>query len=212
MSGVFYKTVRSVGRRVFFHASAPRILHIERAGRAGGYILAANHSSPYDAPLIIASTPRVIHWLSIVEIFRNPLIGCFLRWFGAEPLDRSKTDTRTVRKIVRHLREGRVVGIFPEGGLRQAEESVLRGGSLHDGVCKLAQLAHVPVLPCVVVGSEKFADWKCWLPGAGTRWAVVFGEAIFPREDTDRASACLAMTVEIKNALRTLHAEVADYA
>jgi 1-acyl-sn-glycerol-3-phosphate acyltransferase len=212
MSEVFYKAVRSVGSRIFFHASAPRILHAERAARAGGYILAANHCSPYDAPLIIASTPRVIYWLSIVEIFRNPLAGCFLRWFGAEPLDRSKADTRTVLHVVRHLRAGRVVGIFPEGGLRQAGESVLQDGSLHDGVCKLAQLAHVPVLPCVVVGSEKFADWKCWLPGAGTRWAVVFGEAIFPREDNDGACARLAMTEEIKSALRTLHMEVADYA
>lgn len=212
MSEVFYKTVRAVGRRIFFHASSPRILHAERAVREGGYILAANHCSPYDAPLIIASTPRVIYWLSIVEIFRNPLVGCFLRCVGAEPLDRSKTDTRTVRKIVRHLRAGRVVGIFPEGGLRQAEESVLRGGSLHDGVGKLAQLAHVPVLPCVVVGSEKFADWRRWLPGAGTRWAVIFGEPIFPREDADAASARLAMLEEIKTALRALHTEVADYA
>src|SRR5512139_1962792 len=103
MSEAFYKTVRAVGRRIFFHASAPCILHAERAAREGGYILAANHCSPYDAPLIIASAPPVIYWLSIVEIFRNPLIGCFLRWFGAEPLDRSKTDTRTVLHVVRHL-------------------------------------------------------------------------------------------------------------
>lgn len=208
MSELFYKSVRAIGRRFFFHASAPRILHAERSARPGGYILAANHCSPYDAPLIIASTPRVIYWLSIVEIFRHPLAACFLRWFGAEPLDRAKPDTRTVRKVVKHLRAGRVVGIFPEGGVRAPSESVLQGGELHDGVCKLAQLARVPVLPCVVIGSEKFNDWRSWLPGAGTRWAVVFGEPIFPREDDDPVEARLAMNEVIKSALRALHAEV----
>ena len=99
MKEAFYKIVRLIGRRVFLNASAPRVLHAERAARAGGYILAANHGSPYDAPLIIASNPRVIYWLSIVEIFRNPLVGCFLRCFGAEPLDRSGPDPRTVRTM-----------------------------------------------------------------------------------------------------------------
>ncbi len=212
MNEAFYKIVRLIGRRVFLNASAPRVLHAERAARAGGYILAANHGSPYDAPLIIASNPRVIYWLSIVEIFRNPLVGCFLRCFGAEPLDRSGPDPRTVRHIVRHLRAGRVVGVFPEGGVRAPEESVLQGGALHDGVCKLAQLACVPVLPCVVVGSGKFADWKCWLPGARTRWVVAFGEAIFVREDANSARARGVMIEEIKSALRALHTEVADHA
>jgi len=211
MSERFYKFVRMTGGWVFRNASHPHVLHAERAARPGGYLLAANHPSPYDAPLLIAATPRVIYWLSIVEIFRNPLIGWFLRGLGAEPLDREKVDTRTVRVIVRHLRNGRVVGIFPEGGVRQGGESVLSGGTMHEGVCKLAQLAAVPVVPCVVLGGEKFSRWKSWLPGARTEWAVAYGDPIFPAEGRGRSQDHSAMGNAIAEALRTLQAEVAAY-
>jgi len=211
MSEPFYRAVRWFGGRIFRHASDPLILHAERADRSGAYLLAANHASPYDAPLLCVATPRIIYWLSIAEIFRHPLVGWFLRGVGAEPLERSKVDTRTVRVIVRHLRAGRVVGIFPEGGVRSASDSVLSGGAMHDGVCKLARLARVPVLPCVVLGGEKFARWPRWLPGARTRWAVAYGEPIFPREEPDRDAGRSAMTGEITRSLRALHAEVADH-
>jgi 1-acyl-sn-glycerol-3-phosphate acyltransferase len=211
MSERFYKAVRLIGGRIFRHASESRILHVERTTRPGAYLLAANHISPYDAPLLIATTPRVIHWLSIVEIFRHPFVGWFLRGVGAEPLDRGKVDTRTVRAIVRHLRAGQVVGIFPEGAVRSGAKSVLAEGSIHDGVCKLAQLARVPVLPCVVLGGEKFARWTCWLPGARTRWAVAFGEPIFPGENPDREASRSAMAEEITHALRALQTEIASY-
>jgi 1-acyl-sn-glycerol-3-phosphate acyltransferase len=211
VSARFYKVVRLIGSRIFWNASAPRILHAERAAREGAYLLAANHLSPYDAPLLIATTPRVIYWLSIVEIFRNPLVGWFLRGVGAEPLDRGKVDTHTVRAIVRHLRNGEVVGIFPEGGVRSGTSSVLDGGDIHEGIGKLAHLAQVPVVPCVVLGGSKFSRWTCWLPGARTRWAVAYGEPIFPRGMRDRTEACNAMAAEITSAMRMLQAEVADY-
>lgn len=208
MSELFYRSVRAFGRVVFRIASSPRILHAERAPRTRGYLLAANHTCAYDAPLLIAANPRMIHWLSIVELFRHPLSRWFMESFGALPLDRSKTDTVTVRRLVRLLAAGRVVGIFPEGGVRHDEASVLEAGAIDDGVCKLAQLAGVPVLPCVVLGGEKFRHWQSWLPGARTRWVVAFGEPIPPRVEPDRIAARHVMAEEITQALRTLHREV----
>jgi len=184
---------------------------LERARLTGAYLLAANHAAVYDAPLIIAATPRVIYWLSVVEIFRHPLSRWFLNAFGALPLDREKVDTMTMRKVVRLLDAGQVVGIFPEGGLRNDEDTVLRSGRIDSGVCKLAQLAKVPVLPCVVLGGEKFYRWTNWLPGARTRWAVAFGEPILPRSEPDRVTAQAAMAEEITLALRALSVEAAAY-
>jgi len=211
MSEQFHRTVRFIGRTVFRLASTPKILHLERARLTGAYLLAANHAAVYDAPLIIAATPRVIYWLSVVEIFRHPLSRWFLNAFGALPLDREKVDTMTMRKVVRLLDAGQVVGIFPEGGLRNDEDTVLRSGRIDSGVCKLAQLAKVPVLPCVVLGGEKFYRWTNWLPGARTRWAVAFGEPILPRSEPDRVTAQAAMAEEITLALRALSVEAAAY-
>jgi 1-acyl-sn-glycerol-3-phosphate acyltransferase len=173
----------------------------------GAYLLASNHESVFDAPLLVASNPRVIYWLSILEIFRNPAARWFLSSMNASPLDRSRVDTVTVRAIIRHLRHGRVVGIFPEGGLKTGEDSALKHGSIHEGVCRLAILARAPVLPCVVSGGSAFNRWTRWLPGAGTRWAVAFGEPIFPPEDRGQNSS-KAMAEEITLALRALSNEV----
>jgi 1-acyl-sn-glycerol-3-phosphate acyltransferase len=207
-SELFYRAVRTFGTAIFRLASVPRILHAERVPATGACLLAANHTCAYDAPLLIAATPRRIHWLSIVEIFRHPFSRWFLTSFGALPLDRSKVDTVTVRKLARLLKSGEVVGIFPEGGVRFDEDSVLQSGEIDSGVCKLAQLAGVPVLPCVVLGGEKFRCWTSWLPGARTPWVVAFGELIPPRVGLDRAAARAAMAEEITLALRALRSEV----
>jgi 1-acyl-sn-glycerol-3-phosphate acyltransferase len=211
MSDLFYRTLRIFGRVVFRVVSARKILHPERARRKGAYLLAANHLCAYDAPLLVISTPRVIDWMSVVELFQNPLSRWFLTAFGALPLDRGKVDTSTVRKVARLLRAGRVVGIFPEGKIRVGEESVLRSGQIDPGVCKLAQLTGAPVLPCVVLGGENFQRWTSWLPGARTRWTVAFGEPVFPREEPDRDTAQRAMAEDITQAMRSLSQEVAAY-
>lgn len=95
--------------------------------------------------------------------------------------------------------------------MRFDEDSVLASGGIDSGVCKLAQLAGVPVLPCVVLGAEKFRRWTSWLPWAKTRWAVAFGELIPPRTEPNRAAARAAMAEEITLALRALRSEVAGY-
>lgn len=211
MNEWFYRAMREAGGGVFRLASDARVLHSERAARAGSYILAANHTSPYDPALLIAATPRIIHWLSVVELFRNPLIGQFLRALGAEPLDRSRVDLQTLRAVLRHLHSGRVVGIFPEGGVKTDGHSVLANGTLHTGVCRLAHLANVPVLPCAIVGSGKFACWTSWLPAARTRWAVAFGDPIFPVAALGREAGRAALREELVGALRGLREELADH-
>lgn len=208
MSELFYKVVRFTGRGVFRVASRPLILHRERAARPGAYLLAANHESAFDSALLIAATPRVIYWLSIVEIFRHPFARWFLSSMLAAPLDRSRTDTITTRRIARHLRAGRVVGLFPEGGLRTGEDSVLRGGKLKDGIARLAELARAPVLPCVVIGGSRFRSWQSWLPLFRTRWAVAFGEPLFLDPNLDRPTARAELLRRLEQSLRALHQEV----
>lgn len=205
----FYRAVWLLGYPHLRLASRLRVLHRERARRPGGYLLAANHASPFDAPLLMAVAPRMIWWLSIVEFFRRRWSRAFLTALGAMPLDRSRPDPGTVRRVVGHLRAGHVVGIFPEGRLRPGENSVLRGGELDPGVCRLAGMAGVPIIPCVVLGGEQFRRWRAWVPGAGTRWTVAFGEPLWfpagPGDDT-RARA-EAMTAKLAEQLQALAAE-----
>ena len=207
----FYKVVRAVGTVIFRVASRPLILHRDRANRSGAWILAANHESPFDAALLIAATPRLIYWLSIIELFRNPLSRWFLSAMGAAPLDRSKADPRTMLRIARELRRGRVVGLFPEGGVRDAENSVLSGCAVDHGIARLAEISDAPVLPAVVLGGRHFRRWQSWLPLRRTRWAVAFGEPLTLRRDIGSAAARVELVRELQATLIRLRAEVREH-
>ena len=68
------------------------VLHADRAARGGGYILAANHLSPFDVPLMMKETPRNLDFLSIKEMQRNPLIRWLYGWMNTFFMDRWRND------------------------------------------------------------------------------------------------------------------------
>ena len=72
MGDWFYRFVVRTGRFPFWVSSRPVVLHAKRAPRNGPFILAANHTSPYDVPLLMRHTPRRLDFVSITEVFRNP--------------------------------------------------------------------------------------------------------------------------------------------
>lgn len=146
----------------------------------GPCILAANHTSPYDIPLLIRHVPRLVDFVSITEVFRNPLVAWFYGSMNAFPLDRSRPDGRTVRTILRRLEQARAVAFFPEGGFRRGDSSVLRGGRVLPGIGRIAKLAGASVVPSVVVNSGAYSRVGAWLPERGTVYGVAFGPPIGP--------------------------------
>lgn len=192
-----------IGRFPFWVSSRPVVLHADRAGRAGAYLLASNHLSPYDVPLLMRSTPRLLDFVSVVEIFREPFVGWFFGHMNAFPLDRSRKDPKTVRIVVDRLAAGRVVAMFPEGRVRAEGESVIHGGPFRPGVARIAQLASVPIVPVVVWGSGGYARPVNWLPLRRVRYGVAYGQPIEAHNIAD-AEAQLAA------AYQQLYAELRD--
>ena len=189
MSGRFYRFVCFLGRPVFWICSRPVILHRERSALEGGYLLASNHFSPYDVACLMYTTRRQIDWVSIVEFFEKPLVAWFFKSLNAMPLDRGKVDSATVRSIISRLSAGRVVGIFPEAGIRRPDNSVLRGGRFKSGIGRMALVASVPIVPCVILDTKKFSRPTAWLPLRRTRYAVAYGEPIHPPENLEGRAA-----------------------
>ncbi|MDB5304304.1 MAG: putative acyltransferase [Phycisphaerales bacterium] len=183
MKDWFYYLVYFLGSQPLLLTSSPVVLHRDRARRKGAYLLAATHFSPYDVACLIKQTPRVLDFVSVVEVFRNPLAAWFLGKMGAFPLDRMKPDSPTVRTVLERLRRGRVVALFPEGHIRTEETSVLAGGSLKTGVARLAKMAGVPIIPCVVVGTRAYHRAAAWLPLRRVRYGIIYGEPIAVLED-----------------------------
>jgi 1-acyl-sn-glycerol-3-phosphate acyltransferase len=204
VSGWYYNIVWCACWPAFGVSSSPIVLHRERGRRPGAFLLAANHLSPLDVPCIMKETPRQIDFVSIVEVFRNPIIAWFYGNMGAFPLDRGRVDTGTTRTIFDRLKQGRVVGIFPEGSVQTDQTSVLNGGRLKPGVLRIAKLADVPIMPVVIVGTRAYHRIWSWLPLRRVRYGVNFGELIEPQEGEEIAE----LEARLREAYRSLHEEL----
>jgi 1-acyl-sn-glycerol-3-phosphate acyltransferase len=207
MSDRFYRFIRA-SRTLLFAATDELILHEERAHIDGGCLLAANHLSVFDSTVLIASTKRLIDWVSIVEIFQTRAQRWFMTGMNCMALDRSRKDLHTTREIVRRLQAGRMVGLFPEAQMRKGEDSVLLGGNLASGVAGLAQLGRAPVIPVVVIGAGQFSKFIAWLPIKRTFIGVNYGKPVFLDESLGKAEARMAMEETLKAAFVELFEEI----
>src|SRR5690606_35888516 len=88
---------------------------IENIPAAGPAIIACNHVSYLDPPLLGSALSRPVRFLGKYELFTIPALGAFLRSVQCLPVRRGSLDIRAVRASLAVLRRGEVLGIFPEG-------------------------------------------------------------------------------------------------
>ena len=213
LSDAFYNLLWYTGYHAFWASSSPTVLNAQVTRRPGPYILAANHFSPYDIPLLMRHTARNLDFVSITEVFRNPFVAWFYGSMNAFPLDRSKPDAPTVRVILDRLSRGRVVAMFPEGQFRSYSNSVLTGGSIRPGIGRIALLANVPVIPCAVVNSKAYSKFASWLPLRRTWYGIHYGNPMEPdRSAPDPDAAAKAFEDRLRQAFADLYAPLRERA
>ncbi len=117
--------------------------------RHGGCILAVNHASFLDPPVIGAACPRRVVFMARRDLFTHPLLAAFMRGVHVISLARNEADVNAIRQAVARLRAGDVIAIFPEG-TRQLSGSL---GEAKRGVGLLAAVARVPVIPVYLHGT-----------------------------------------------------------
>ncbi len=148
------RATNSVGRLVYRCFAGVTVEGLEHVPRHGPLIVASNHISNADPPLIHCwLTPvlaRPVHWMAKQEALEWPIAGPFMRANGAFGIRRGAADLEAFKLARRVLEEGRVLGVFPEGtrsptgALQQAK----------DGVTLLALRSGAPVLPIAISGTE----------------------------------------------------------
>ena len=119
----------------------------------GAAIVCGNHSHWIDPLLIIFAIDKKhhLHMMAKKELFQKPIVGRFLKAVGMFPVDRSSNDISSVRTVIKYLRSGEKVGIFPEG-TRVKEES---GGTPRNGAVYFAAKLGVPIVPVYVPRDKK---------------------------------------------------------
>lgn len=120
----------------------------------GGSLIAANHISALDPPLIGSAANPDVYYFAKVELFRKPLIGAFLRSVHAFPARRGHADLKAWKTAKSLLTSGKALLFFPEGtrsvdGKLQAAEP---------GMARLAFATGVPVVPAAIIGSNRLKD------------------------------------------------------
>lgn len=118
---------------------------VECLPKSGPVLLVSNHSSYSDPLVLMAATCRPIRFLMAREIYERPLISWVFRVFRSIPVSRGRQDVAAIRAMLRALREGEVLGIFPEGGIDQ-----FRNEAGWQGMGYVALKTGVPVVPVAV--------------------------------------------------------------
>ena len=141
--------------------------------KRGGFIVASNHVSYLDPPIIGVACPRQLSFMARSSLFGQLLLGAFLRAIHVIPIARGESDIGAIREALSRLRRGEGVAIFPEGG-RQLSGTL---GAAKRGVGLLAATARVPIIPAVVTGT-----FQALPPGSDrlhpAKIRVAFGPAI----------------------------------
>ncbi|MDM7914112.1 MAG: (d)CMP kinase [Candidatus Eisenbacteria bacterium] len=121
----------------------------ENVPKAGGVLLASNHKSYLDPPLVGTYLPRPIHYLAKRQLFSIPFFGPLIRRVHAIPIDREGFDRSSIEQALAILRGGGALLVFPEG-TRIRRPGL---GEPKEGIAWLAARAEVPIVPVRIRGS-----------------------------------------------------------
>lgn len=131
-------------------------------------ILASNHRSYADPPLVGAGSKGRLAFMAKGELFRNKLFAWLIRSLGAFPVFRGKGDMTVINTAIERLQSGRSLIIFPEG-TRSKDGKVQRG---HTGAALIAAKSGKKIVPVGVVFGEKLKF--------RTKVRVIYGKPIDP--------------------------------
>lgn len=146
-----YGVIRKIFNVATYGVLGMEVIGEENIPEKGPFLVVCNHASNFDPPLLgTAMRHHLIHFMAKEELFRNPLMGWFLRYVHTFPVHRGHIDRKAVIESFRVLKSGEVLGIFPEGKRTRGGKV----GPFHEGFAGIAIKAKVPVLPAAIVNSE----------------------------------------------------------
>jgi 1-acyl-sn-glycerol-3-phosphate acyltransferase len=172
--GFFYGLCR-LAYQIFFRGD---VAGLENLPETGGYIVAANHASHLDPPIVGLFLPRQVSFFARKTLWRPGIASWWLTAVGTIPVDRDGgTSIDAIKRVLQTLSHDKVVIVFPEG--TRSPNGELQ--TPRPGVGLLACKAHVPVVPARVFGSfEAFGkDGRLRL---GTPVSVTYGRPLTPSE------------------------------
>ena len=172
----------------------------EHVPRTGGAVMAINHIGYLDftfAGLAARPAGRLVRFMAKKEAFDHKVAGPLLRGMKHIPVDRKGAPNESYQLAVKAVQSGEIVGVFPEATISQSFELK----DFKTGAARMAMEAGVPLLPCVVWGSQRVLTKN--RPKdltRGTPIRIVVGEPFLP----DPAADPMAVTADLKARMQVL--------
>jgi 1-acyl-sn-glycerol-3-phosphate acyltransferase len=177
---IFYNLAKVIARCFF----SLRVVHANRMIEEGPLILAVNHSSFFDPPLVGICSRRAVYYLARKNLLEWPFLGPLFPAMNVIPVERGGNDMSALREVIKKINEGNGVVLFPEG--TRTRDGNLQPGRAGIGLVIAKTLA--PVLPLRIFGAyDAFPKGSRGL--RLTRITVVIGEPLrFTPEDVRPSS------------------------
>ena len=140
---MLYGFLQVIFRLFFYIVFRTRVYGRENIPAEGAVILAANHASNIDPPLMASLIDRPVSYMAKVELFENPIFGAAIR--------RGASDRGAIKAAVTVLKEGRVLGLFPEGTRSKTGELK----KAEAGVALIAAMTGAPIVPVAILNTHR---------------------------------------------------------
>jgi 1-acyl-sn-glycerol-3-phosphate acyltransferase len=193
-----YPAVDRLTRPLLMRAYDVRHVGLERVPATGPVVLAANHESVLDPWFLGTVTKRPVHFLTKAELFRYPVLAQVLRGLGCIPVRRQGDLGRAVDAAVVTLRRREIVGIFPQGTCLPYRERPFRRGA-----ARLALAADAPLVPVLLVGTERSIQPRTHRIGF-PRVTIVVGDPLATAGVEQTRKAAAEITEQLARAIATL--------
>lgn len=172
---LFYEFIRVVSVCLFRGLYGARTFYVERVPEQGPLLLVANHQSYLDPPVIGTWPRRHFDFVARMGLFDSPGFARVIRSLNAIPIKEEGGDAAAIKEILRRLKAGRAVIIFPEGA--RTHDGQMQ--EFKRGVAVLVKRSKCPVQPVAIAGC--FDVWpraRKWPRILGMRIGVMYGEPI----------------------------------
>lgn len=194
----FYQGLVGFARRLMRAANIEvTVIGAENIPANGGAILAGNHTGYADF-IMLGTGPylhgeRLVRFMAKKSVFDVPVLGWLLKLMKHVPVDRARGGA-SIAPAVEMLREGNLVGIFPEATISRSFELA----NFKTGAARIAHQAGVPLVPCAIWGSQRI--WTKDLPKHFRNVPVIvrYGEPVALTGDAE------ADTAELKRQMQLL--------
>lgn len=199
---MLYGFLRVIFRLFFYIVFRTRVYGRDNIPAEGAVILAANHASNIDPPLMASLIDRPVSYMAKIELFENPIFGAAIRRCHAFPVKRGESDRGAIKAAVAVLREGRILGLFPEGTRSKTGELQ----KAEAGVALIAAMTGAPIVPVAILNTHRiFANG-----GLVPQLRIMYGAPIAFQGDRKSKEALDTFSADIMTHIARMKDELAQ--